>query len=115
MSISIDEMIKLGKTLPEIQKELRKQVAARDEIELMKIRKLSDARKNLVTALLAYLSTLDIGLDSSVNNEELVDAIINSVLQPFERQSKDVIKKALDSDMSEEDSLNALRIFADLL
>ena len=51
---------------------------------------------------------LDEKVIGGVTIATLNDSIISSVLQPFERQSKDVIKKALESDQSDDDSLSAL-------
>ena len=58
---SIDEMIASGMSLPEIQKELTRKVAVRDEAKLADARKrakISDARVKAVNAMLSYLSAL---------------------------------------------------------
>ena len=60
---SIDEMIASGMSLPEIQKELARKVAARDEAKLADARKrakISEARNKAVDAMLSYLSALGI-------------------------------------------------------
>lgn len=60
---SIDEMIASGMSLPEIQKELTRKVAARDEAALADARKkakISDTRVKAVDAMLGYLSALGI-------------------------------------------------------
>lgn len=62
-SMSIDEMIASGMSLPEIQKELTRKVAARDEAKLADARKkakISDTRVKAVDAMLGYLSALGI-------------------------------------------------------
>lgn len=61
---SIDEMIASGMSLPEIQKELARKVAARDEAKLAAARekkaKVVHARSTAVDAMLGYLSALGI-------------------------------------------------------
>ena len=72
MSISLDEMIKAGATLPEIQAELRKQVAARDEQALKNAqyeKALVDARGKVIEAFLNYFKTLGIEVDDDVISE----------------------------------------------
>lgn len=62
-SMSIDEMIASGVSLPEIQKQLTRKVAARDEAKLEEARKrakISEARNKAVDAMLAYLSALGV-------------------------------------------------------
>lgn len=62
-SMSIDEMIASGMSLPEIQKELTRKVAARDEAKLAEARKsakINEARNKAVDAMLKYLTTLGI-------------------------------------------------------
>ncbi len=60
--MSIDEMIAAGKTLPEIQAELRKQVAARDEASLQEA-KIKAARKKATAALSDYFVALGVPVD----------------------------------------------------
>ena len=60
--MSIDEMIKAGKTLPEIQAELRKQVAARDEASLQEA-KIKAARDKATAAMSDYFMALGIPAD----------------------------------------------------
>ena len=60
---SIDEMIASGMSLPEIQKELARKVAARDEAKLAEARKSAktiDTRAKAVNAMLEYLAALGI-------------------------------------------------------
>lgn len=60
---SIDEMIASGMSLPEIQKELARKVAARDEAKLEEARKKAkavSARNKAVASMLDYLTTLGI-------------------------------------------------------
>lgn len=60
---SIDEMIASGMSLPEIQKELARIVAARDEAKLADARKrakISDTRAKAIDAMLSYLTALGI-------------------------------------------------------
>ena len=63
-SKSIDEMIASGMSLPEIQKELTRRVAARDEAKLAEARekkaRVISARNKAVDAMLSYLSALGI-------------------------------------------------------
>lgn len=63
-SMSIDEMIANGASLPEIQKQLTRKVAARDEAKLAEARekkaKVVHARNKAVASMLDYLSTLGI-------------------------------------------------------
>ena len=62
-SMSIDEMITSGMSLPEIQKELARKVAARDEAKLADARKsakISDTRAKAVDAMLGYLAALGV-------------------------------------------------------
>jgi len=76
--MSIDEMIKAGKTLTEIQNELRKQVAARDEKELNKIKSISLARSALIKAMINWYIACGIPFDPKEDSEDykLLDAII---------------------------------------
>ena len=76
--MSIDEMIKSGKTLTEIQNELRKQVAARDEKELNKIKSISIARSALIKAMINWYIACGIPFDPKENSEDykLLDTII---------------------------------------
>ena len=60
--MSIDEMIAAGKTLPEIQAELRKQVAARDEASLQEA-KIKAAREKATAAMSDYFMALGIPAD----------------------------------------------------
>lgn len=62
-SMSIDEMIASGMSLPEIQKQLARKVAARDEAKLADARKrakINDTRAKAVDAMLSYLSAIGI-------------------------------------------------------
>ena len=75
-SMSIDEMIASGMSLPEIQKQLARIVAARDEAKLAeekKRTKISKIRANAVDAMLDYLSVLGIpcGKDERAMTEEM--------------------------------------------
>ncbi len=72
MAISLDEMIKAGATLPEIQAELRKQVAVRDEIALkmaQQAKALDEARTKVSTALVEYFRLLGIEIDAETAAE----------------------------------------------
>lgn len=84
--MSIDEMIKAGKTFTEIQNELRKQVAARDEKELNKIKSLSTARSALIKAMINWFMAWGIPFDPKEDSEDykLLDTIIK-------QQEKDII------------------------
>ena len=82
---SIDEMIKAGKTLPEIQAELRKVVAARDEATLkaQKINKVKEARAAAVKALVNYCLTLGVPM----KDEELTSSL-DSALASYEKERR---------------------------
>jgi len=100
--LSIDEMIEQGKTLPEIQKELRKQVAARDEATLSKM-KMEQLRKDLVAALFPYLAALDIDM-TGMQPQDLMPLLLL-----FEKEVKKLAVQQEDSFMA------AARLFADSL
>ena len=68
--MSIDEMIKAGKTFTEIQNELRKQVAARDEKELNKTKSISLARSALIKAMINWYIACGIPFDSKEDSED---------------------------------------------
>jgi len=76
--MSIDEMIKAGKTFTEIQNELRKQVAARDEKELDKIKSISVARSALIKAMINWYIACGIPFDPQEDSEDykLLDSIM---------------------------------------
>lgn len=74
--MSIDEMIKAGKTLPEIQAELKKAVAARDEEALKKAReegKINKARTDAISALQSYFAAIGIPMDSKEDYDQILD------------------------------------------
>lgn len=81
--MSIDEMIKSGKTLTEIQNELRKQVTARDAKELEKIKSLSNARSTLIKAMINWYIACGVPLDLE-EDYKLLDTII-------QEQEKDIL------------------------
>lgn len=120
---SIDEMIKAGKTLPEIQAELRKVVAARDEATLkaQKINKVKEARAAAVKALVNYCLTLGVPM----KDEELTSSL-DSALASYEKELAPWLKilekvpaepksRSTLDDVSLEDALAQLRAFADAL
>ena len=129
-TLSIDEMIKAGKTLPEIQTELRKIVAARDEAALKaqkdaeKQAKVKEARSNVAKALADYC--IAIGVPFTQRNDLMVS--FNKALDEYEKElelwlklmekvpteSKSKTKSTLDT-LSLEDALAQLRSFADSL
>lgn len=129
-TLSIDEMIKAGKTLPEIQTELRKIVAARDEAALKaqkdaeKQAKVKEARSNVAKALADYC--IAIGVPFTQHNDLMVS--FNKALDEYEKElelwlklmekvpteSKPKTKSTLDN-LSLEDALAQLRSFADSL
>lgn len=102
--MSIDEMIKDGKTLTEIQNELRKQVAARDEKELNRIKSISNARSTLVKAMVNWYIACGVPFDSNDNSEDY--KMLDNILQ---KQEKDILigmqlidqSKSKDSDLKE--------------
>lgn len=126
--LSIDEMIKAGKTLPEIQAELRKIVAARDEAALKaqkdaeKQAKVKEARSAAVTALVDY--GIAIGMPASERNNLMVS--FNKALDEYEKELAPWLKviekvpaepksrSTLDT-ISLENALAQLRSFADSL
>ena len=80
-------MIKAGKTFTEIQNELKKVVAARDEAELEKSRRttrIAAARSKAVSALQEYFSAIDIPMDSEEDTKAILDIFytIESSLTP---------------------------------
>lgn len=125
---SIDEMIKAGKTLPEIQTELRKIVAARDEAalkvqeDLERKNKIKEARAAAVTALTDYC--IAIGVPLSERNDLMVS--FEKALNEYEKELTPWLKviekvpvepksrSTLDT-VSLEDALAQLRSFADSL
>lgn len=126
--LSIDEMIKAGKTLPEIQVELRKVVAARDEAALKAQKdaerqaKVKEARSAAVTALVDY--GIAIGMPASERNNLMVS--FNKALDEYEKElipwlkviekvpAEPKSRSTLDT-LSLEDALAQLRSFADSL
>lgn len=127
---SIDEMINAGKTLPEIQAELRKIVAARDEAALKaqkdaeKQAKVKEARSNVAKALADYC--IAIGVPFTQQNDLMVS--FNKALDEYEKElelwiklmekvsteSKPKTKSTLGT-VDLEDALAQLRSFADSL
>lgn len=127
---SIDEMINAGKTLPEIQAELRKIVAARDEAALKaqkdaeKQAKVKEARSNVAKALADYC--IAIGVPFTQRNDLMVS--FNKALDEYEKElelwlklmekvsteSKPKTKSTLGT-VDLEDALAQLRSFADSL
>lgn len=129
-TLSIDEMIKAGKTLPEIQAELRKIVAARDEAALKaqkdaeKQAKVKEARSNVAKALADYC--IAIGVPFTQHNDLMIS--FNKALDEYEKElelwlklmekvsteSKPKTKSTLGT-VDLEDALAQLRSFADSL
>ena len=119
----IDEMIKADKTISEIQAELRKVVAARDEATLkaQKINKVKEARAAAVKALVNYCLTLGVPM----KDEELTSSL-DSALASYEKELAPWLKilekvpaepksRSTLDDVSLEDALAQLRAFADAL
>ena len=86
--MSIDEMIKAGKTFTEIQTELRKQVAARDEEQLQKAR-IEKARSAVSAAMLCWYKTL--GLSFEGTDEQNLLQLINNMLTTQEKEINKVL------------------------
>ena len=127
---SIDEMINAGKTLPEIQVELRKIVAARDEAALKaqkdaeKQAKVKEARSTVAKALADYC--IAIGVPFTERNDLMVS--FNKTLDAYEKglelylkliekvseKPKPKSESTFDT-VSLEDALAQLRSFADSL
>lgn len=125
--LSIDEMIKAGKTLPEIQAELRKVVAARDEAALKaqkdaeKQAKVKEARSAAVKAIADYCVAIGIpfkrndltaSLTQALNEYEKELAPWLKVIEKVPAEPKS--RSTLDT-LSLEDALAQLRAFADSL
>ena len=127
---SIDEMINAGKTLPEIQAELRKIVAARDEAALKaqkdaeKQAKVKEARSNVAKALADYC--IAIGVPFTQHNDLMVS--FNKALDEHEKELELWLKlmekvstgpkpktKSVLGTVDLEDALAQLRSFADSL
>lgn len=129
---SIDEMINAGKTLPEIQAELRKIVAARDEAALKaqkdaeKQAKVKEARSNVAKALADYC--IAIGVPFAQHNDLMVS--FNKALDEYEKELELWLKlmekvsteskpkpktKSTLGTVDLEDALAQLRSFADSL
>lgn len=89
MSISIDEMIKSGKTLSEIQKELRTQVAARDESALKKEKAIVDKRTSMLLAIVEWLETCGLKFEPKELDSVLKD--VEKECVKVEKQIKDVV------------------------
>lgn len=127
---SIDEMINAGKTLPEIQAELRKIVAARDEAVLKaqkdaeKQAKVKEARSTVAKALADYC--IAIGVPFTERNDLMVS--FNKALDAYEKELELYLKliekvsekpkpktKSTLGTVDLEDALAQLRSFADSL
>lgn len=126
--LSIDEMIKAGKTLPEIQAELRKIVAARDEAALKaqkdaeKQAKVKKAKIAAVQAIADYC--IAIGMPFTERNDLIIS--LTKALDEYEKELAPWLKviekvpaepksrSTLDT-LSLEDALAQLRAFADSL
>ena len=100
---SIDEMISSGMSLPEIQKQLARKVAARDEAKLAEMRekkvKMINARHKAVTAMLEYLSALGVpcGEEERKMTEEMfaqIEAELSKYSSIFESLSTKTDTKA---------------------
>ena len=125
---SIDEMINAGKTLPEIQAELRKIVAARDEAALKaqkdaeKQARVKEARTTAAKAMTDYCIAIGMPLSE---RKDLLDSL-NDALESYEKELAPWLKviervpvepksrSTLDT-VSLEDALAQLRSFADSL
>ena len=102
--MSIDEMIKAGKTFSEIQNELRKQVAARDEKELDKIKSISVARSALIKAMINWYIACGIPFDPKEDSEDykLLDTIMKQQEESLLAGMKIIIhSENKDSDLKE--------------
>ena len=125
---SIDEMINAGKTLPEIQAELRKIIAARDEAALKaqkdaeKQARVKEARTAAAKAMTDYCIAIGMPLSE---RKDLLDSL-NNALESYEKELAPWLKviervpgepksrSTLDT-VSLEDALAQLRSFADSL
>lgn len=108
--MSIDEMIKDGKTLTEIQNELRKQVAARDEKELNRIKSISNARSTLVKAMINWYIACGIPFDPKEDSEDykLLDTIIKQQEEDILADMK-IVNQSENKDSSLKEFLKYIR------
>ena len=124
---SIDAMIKAGKTLPEIQAELRKIVAARDEAalkvqqDLERKNKIKKARTAAVEALVAYCGALKVPAEKDELTENLNKALasyeneLDLWFTVLDKVPADPKSRSTLDEVSLEDALAQLRAFADRL
>lgn len=124
---SIDAMIKAGKTLPEIQAEVRKIVAARDEAalkvqqDLERKNKIKKARTAAVEALVAYCGALKVPAEKDELTENLNKALasyeneLDLWLTVLDKVPADPKSRSTLDEVSLEDALAQLRAFADRL
>lgn len=124
---SLDEMIESGKTLSEIQREVRKRVAARDEAmlaaqkEAINKEKIEKARAAASKAVVEYC----VALGLSDENGELTKTMNKSLyeyeknlepwLKVFNKVPKDKKNRSSLDDYSLETALEQLKLFADSL
>ena len=87
--MSIDEMIAAGRTLPEIQAELRKLVAARDENDL-KAARLKCARDKATNAMAEYFTVL------GIPQEEITRSTFDKMWADFEAAIAPALKVLAD-------------------
>lgn len=125
--LSIDAMIQAGKTLPEIQAELRRIVAARDEAalkvqqDLERKNKIKKARAAAVEAIVAYCGALGVPAEKVDLEESLNKALISYEedlglwLKVLEKVPTEPKSRSTLDEVSLEDALAQLRAFADRL
>ena len=106
--ISIDDMIKSGKTLPEIQSELRKIVAARDEAALEEEKRkyaAAAAKEKVATAMKEWFSFIGIPIESEADQKmfnNMIDTIeaglIAAVKGPSSKATEDfkILRELID-------------------
>lgn len=125
--LSIDEMIKTGKTLPEIQAELRKIVAARDEAALKaqkdaeKQAKVKKAKTAAVKAIVDYCIAIGVPFERNDLTASLAKALdeyekeLAPWLKVIEKVPAEPKSRSTLDTLSLEDALAQLRAFADSL
>lgn len=104
-SMSIDEMIASGVSLPEIQKQLTRKVAARDEAKLADARKrakISDARVKAVDAMLSYLTAL--GMPCGSEERTMTEDMFRQIEKEMSKYSSIFESLGMKADTKEEKS-----------
>ena len=103
--ISIDDMIKSGKTLPEIQSELRKIVAARDEATLEEEKRkyaAAAAKEKASNAMKEWFGFIGIPIESEADQKmfnnmmDTIEESLNSVVKPNNKNDIQILRELID-------------------